>query len=147
MDTTLARPREGLRPRGQQYLENSLSGAGIDINGGRPYDMGVLDDRIFTRALTGGIEGLLDGYVKGWWETDRLDELTARVLLNGLSLPESSRISVLLVSISAKLLNGHTRRRTLKLRQHYDLGNDLFEAMLDPRLIYSLSHTRPPPQR
>ena len=140
MDTTLARPREGLRPRGQRYLENLLSGAGIEINGGRPYDMRVLDDRIFTRALTGGIEGLLDGYVQGWWETDRFDELTARVLSNAVSLPESSRTSLLLASLAARLFNLHTRRRTLKLRKHYDLGNDLFEAMLDPRLVYSCAY-------
>ena len=140
MDTTLARPREGLRPRGQRYLENLLSGAGIEINGGRPYDMRVLDDRIFTRALTGGVEGLLDGYVQGWWETDRFDELTARLLSNAVSLPESSRTSLLLASLAARLFNLHTRRRTLKLRKHYDLGNDLFEAMLDPRLVYSCAY-------
>ena len=88
MDTTLARPREGLRPRGQRYLENLLSTAGIEINGGRPYDMRVLDDRVFNRALTGGVEGILDAYVEGWWETDRLDELTERVLTNRASPPE-----------------------------------------------------------
>ena len=64
MDTTLARPREGLRPRGQRYLDNLLSTAGIEINGGRPYDMRVLDDRVFNRALTGGVEGILDAYVE-----------------------------------------------------------------------------------
>ena len=140
MDTTLARPRESLRPRGRRYLENLLSGAGIEINGGRPYDMRVLDDRVFNRALTGGLEGILDAYVEGWWETDQLDELTARVLFNRVAIPESSRVSLLLANLFAKLFNGHTRRRTLKLRKHYDLGNDLFEAMLNPRMIYSCAY-------
>ena len=140
MDTTLARPREGLRPRGRRYLENLLATAGIEINGGRPYDMRVLDDRVFNRALTGGVEGILDAYVEGWWETDRLDELTERVLSNRAAPPESSRISRLLANVGARLLNLQGRRRSRRILRHYNLGNDVFQATLDPYMQYTCGY-------
>lgn len=140
MGKTLARLRRNTHTRGQRRLENLLSAAGIEINGDRPYDIKILDDRIFGLALTGGVEGLLDAYVEGWWETDRLDELTAKLLSSQVSMPEAGRISHLLTNIAARLLNLQNRHRSWRILRHYNLGNDVFQATLDPYMQYTCGY-------
>ena len=43
-------------------------------------------------------------------------------------------------ALQAKFSNRQSRRRAWQVGQaHYDLGNDFYAAMLDPRMTYSLS--------
>jgi len=121
-------------------LQELLSPLDIRINGYRPFDLQIHDDRFFTYALPRGISGILDAYVDGWWDCDRLDEATARVLSADLNLPVSSRLSLLGQNLYARLANRQSRRRSLEVRRHYDLGNDLFQAMLDQRMVYSCAY-------
>src|SRR5690606_27586501 len=45
--------------------------------------------------------------------------------------------------LRAKLLNLQSRRRSLEVgRRHYDLGNELYEAMLGPGMVYSCGYWR-----
>jgi cyclopropane-fatty-acyl-phospholipid synthase len=90
--------------------------------------------------MAGGIRGILDAYVEGWWDCERLDELAARVLAADWNLPASSKLSLLWRQLAARLLNRQTRRGSLAIRRHYDLGNDLFRAMLDRRMVYSCAY-------
>ena len=106
------------REPGRQAVRGILAPAGIQINGTRSFDVRVLDNAFYDATLRGGISGALDAYVNGWWEADRLDELTHRLLSCGIGAPASRGIGRWVGNLSARLLNRQSRRRSLEVRRH-----------------------------
>jgi cyclopropane-fatty-acyl-phospholipid synthase len=118
-----------------QYL---LRKADIRTDGKRPYDLHVHDEQFYPRLLADGILGLGESYMDGWWDCERLDEFTYRALRADLQGELRLTPDLAWHYLRAKLFNRQTRRRAHQVgREHYDLGNDLFEAMLDPYMQYS----------
>jgi len=101
-------------------VQNLLSPAGIQINGDRPFDIRVLNDAFYDAALGRGTRGALDAYVDGWWESDRLDELTAKVVSSGLTLSVSNALSLFFTSLSARLFHRQNRNGSRPEDKHYD---------------------------
>jgi cyclopropane-fatty-acyl-phospholipid synthase len=82
--------------------------------------------------------------VDGAWDAASLDGLLFRVLDARLD-EQVGGVATMLDAIRARLLNLQTRHRSLEVgRSHYDLGNDLYRAMLGPRMIYSCGYWRSP---
>ena len=77
MHVTLARTSRTPRRQSKRLLEKILSAAGVELNGQHPFDLRVLNDAFYDRVRVRGLQGALEAYVDGWWESDRLDELTA----------------------------------------------------------------------
>jgi len=125
---------------GRRPLEDFLLGLDIRIDGARPHDVRIIDDAFWTKALPWGIKGILDAYVDGWWECDRLDEMTTRVLSAGKTIQAWRALPLAAQHLVWRALNHQTRRRSLEIRRHYDLGDDLFAAMLDRRMAYSCAY-------
>lgn len=119
-------------------LQDLLASADILTNGRRPWDIQVHDDRFYGRVLAGGSLGLGESYMDGWWDCGALDEMCFRAIRANLEekIPLNART---VFSIAAPVIfNLQTKRRARRVaRQHYDLGNDFFEAMLDPAMQYS----------
>jgi cyclopropane-fatty-acyl-phospholipid synthase len=119
-------------------MTNLLACADIRINGDRPWDIQVHDRRFFSRVLTSGTLGLGESYMHGWWDCDALDEMCCRAIRAGLEKRFAFRLPNVWALFTALLANQQTPRRSRKVgRVHYDLSNDLFEAMLDPNMQYS----------
>ncbi len=113
-----------------------LDGAGIALDGANPWDIQVRDERFFTRVLRQGSLGLGEAYMDGWWDCDRLDELFCRALRAGLQL--RLRQPAVLRWLTSALASPGRRSRAFEIgERHYDIGNDLYERMLDRRMIYS----------
>jgi cyclopropane-fatty-acyl-phospholipid synthase len=134
------------RPRGHRMggprkrVEDLLRLADVTIGGSRPWDLTVHDDRLFTRVLLQGSLGLGESYVEGWWDTERLDELCHRLLRSRVDA-QARPWTDFLRGLTARIFNLQTRSRSLEVgRSHYDIGNDLYAAMLDSRLIYSCGY-------
>lgn len=131
-------PASRLRRRAARLLAE----AGVRLDGDRPFDPRVHDERLFSRVLARGSLGLGEAYVDGWWDCDALDELFHRILRAGLdrrmrALPD------LVESVRARLWNRQKPSRAGEsARRHYDRGDDLFEAMLDRRQIYTCGYWR-----
>src|SRR5437660_10866486 len=124
--------------RVQDVMTNLLALADIRINGARPWDIQVPDRRFFSRILASGTLGLCVAYMDGWWDCDALDEMCYRAIRAGLEKRFAFRLPNVLALLTALLANQQTLRRSRKVgRVHYDLSNDLFEAMLDPNMQYS----------
>lgn len=122
-------------------LEDVIAGAGVTIDGGRPWDIVVRDPRFFQRVLAEGELGLGESYMDGWWDAEQLDELVARILWAGLDQKVPHAWSTRTRIALAKLTNLQSRRRAFMVgERHYDLGNDLFSAMLDGRMNYSCAY-------
>ena len=119
-----------------------LASAGITVDGSAPHDLRVHDERLFTRALSGGSLALGESYMDGWWTCDRLDEFFARVLAAGLDQTAAPAAGGL-QKLGALLFPLGRRSRAFVIgERHYDLGNELFEAMLDRRMIYCCAYWR-----
>ena len=100
--------------------------------------MAIHNRRFFRRVATRGKIGVGESYTAGEWDSDDLVSLFELLLRNaGAAADRHSRVRRLLEA--RPRLN--TRNGFLRARQniayHYDLGNDLFELMLDETMTYS----------
>lgn len=117
-----------------------LALADIHVGGGRPWDMRVHHPDTFDRILTRGSLGLGESYVDGWWDCDQVDEFITRILRARLD-EQVGRVGWLWASLKARLTNLQSQHRAWQVGEmHYDLGNDLYEAMLDPSMAYSCAY-------
>jgi cyclopropane-fatty-acyl-phospholipid synthase len=118
-----------------------LSLAGIEINGNKPWDISIHNEKFYQTVLSQGNMGLGESYMDGWWDCDALDEFFARIIRA--RLPDQIKKSPSLISqvLLARLLNRQSRNRAFQIgKKHYDLGNDLFVNMLDKRMVYSCGY-------
>ena len=124
-------------------LRELLARADVRIGGGRPWDMRVLDARAYRRILTQWSLGAGEAYVDGDWDCERLDMMFDRLLRADLDrvVPGPAKLKLLLESLRQRLFNLQTVARAHQVgERHYDAGNDVFEAMLDSRMIYSCGY-------
>ncbi len=121
-------------------IEQLASEAGITINGDRPWDIQVHNEKFYGRVLSQGSLGLGESYMDGWWDVKELDEFFNKVLRS--RLEKQARINPVLVwnYLKAKLINMPRLRAFQVGEDHYDIGNDLFKAMLDKRLTYTCGY-------
>jgi cyclopropane-fatty-acyl-phospholipid synthase len=127
-------------PLKKRRIESLLDPLDIRIAGDRPNDITVNDERFYSAAAS-GILPAAEAYIAGWWDADRLDIIADRILTSGLPIRDEARLPLLLGNLQARLFNMQTRSRSQRVaREHYDLGNDLFRAMLDRRMIYSCAY-------
>jgi len=124
----------------RRRVQGLLAEAGIAINGADPWDMQVLDERVFPVVLSRGSMGLGESYMNGWWDAAALDHFFHRLLGTGLA----ERVTcwrTLCSCLWARLVNLQRPSRAFQVgRHHYDIGNDLYRRMLDERLIYSCGY-------
>ena len=117
-----------------------LAFAGIGVNGPEPWDIQVHDERFFNRALGEGSIGVGESYMDGWWDVEALDEFFHRFRRADLASKVHDLKTALLV-LRTKLLNLQTMQRAKEVAQaHYDLGNQLYQAMLDRRMQYTCAY-------
>jgi len=121
-------------------LTELLAAAGITVNGRQPWDLRVRDPRFFRRVLATGNLGAGEAYMDGWWEVDALDEFFARVERAGLSEKVGALWSFL-QALKGSLMNRQTWARGQRVAEHhYNLGNDLYQAMLGRYMQYSCAY-------
>ena len=124
--------------RVRQLLEPS----GIHINGPEPWDLQVYDPRFYKRVMVQGSLGLGEAYMDGWWDAQRLDEFFARLLATRAKNTHRF-ISHFFTWAKASALNLQSVRRAFTVGEaHYDLGNDIYTAMLDERMVYTCAYWR-----
>ena len=58
----------------EKFFQNLLSHADVIINGSRPWDLHVHDERLYDRVLTDGSLGFGESYMDGWWSCNAIDE-------------------------------------------------------------------------
>ncbi|GAB4310552.1 MAG: cyclopropane fatty acyl phospholipid synthase [Candidatus Sumerlaeia bacterium] len=116
--------------------------ADVVVNGDRPWDIRVNDERLYRRVWTDGTLGLGESYMDGWWDCPQLDQFFEKVLRAELQKKVRRNVALWLRAFLAeRVLNPQRRSRAFQIgRRHYDLGNDLFRAMLDRRMVYSCAY-------
>ncbi|WFS62064.1 cyclopropane fatty acyl phospholipid synthase [Pseudodesulfovibrio thermohalotolerans] len=122
-------------------LADLLTEAGVAVDGDHPWDIKVSDERLFHDILLRKNLGLGEGYMRGWWNCERVDEFIFRVLKTGAEERVRDSWRLLAKALPALLLNMQSLSRArVVAKRHYDLGNDLFEGFLDPYMQYSCAY-------
>ena len=120
-----------------------LHNAGIEVGGDQPRDIAVHDDRFWARVVAERELGLGESYQDGWWDANQLDEFIAEVQALDLRSLVRPRPGLALHIAKAHATNRQTVRRARRnAGAHYNIGNDLYERMLDKRMIYSCGYWR-----
>lgn len=124
----------------KKIVQSLLREADININGDNSYDIQVSNGDLYKRTLDQGTLGFGEAYIDGWWNVDVLDDFLTKVLQANLEDKVKSPAIIFSV-IQAKLINSQSRRRAFNIgKAHYDLGNDLYSAMLDDRMTYTCGY-------
>jgi cyclopropane-fatty-acyl-phospholipid synthase len=114
--------------------------AGIRLNGDSPWDVRLHDENVLKRTFAEANMGLGETYMDGSWDCEHLDEFFYRLLRAKIDA-EVQPLPVKLHALRAKFLNLQNRRRAWQVgEEHYDLGNDFYAAMLDPRMTYTCGY-------
>jgi cyclopropane-fatty-acyl-phospholipid synthase len=101
----------------------------------------ITDMRAWPLVLLGGSAGLGEAWSKGYWETP---DLTAaiRIIARATSVADGPRS--LLQKVAGPITDRFRRLRPQNKHRdrqnigaHYDLGNEFFEQLLDPSMMYS----------
>jgi cyclopropane-fatty-acyl-phospholipid synthase len=80
-----------------------------------------------------------ESYVDGWWDCKQLDELFYRILCHNVNNCLKSWDYLHL--LQAKFFNLQSLKQAFNVgKHHYDLGNLLYQQMLDRRMIYSCGY-------
>lgn len=119
---------------------NLLAHAGVHLDGDAPTDLRVHDERLYARVFAHGSLGLGESYMDGWWDADDLPGMFTRILGAHLDA-ELKTLDTLLAHLKARFINLQRGEHAFEIgKAHYDLGNDLFQAMLGKRLVYSCGY-------
>ncbi len=124
-------------------IRELAAAAGVTLNGDAPWDIRIRDAGAYRRILAQGSLGFGEAYMDGLWECERLDQLFDRLLRSGVEekIDGMLRLRLLGDVLRHSLFNLQSGRRAFQVgERHYDIGNDVFEAMLDPSLSYSCAY-------
>jgi cyclopropane-fatty-acyl-phospholipid synthase len=102
--------------------------------------MQIHNPRTVERVLASGSLGLGESYMDGWWDCAALDQFFCRVIESGLDT-KVGKAEIVMHAVRARILNLQSAKRAWQVGQrHYDIGNDVFEAMLDSRMTYTCGY-------
>jgi cyclopropane-fatty-acyl-phospholipid synthase len=127
----------------KRSLKKLLDMADIKIDGKRPEDIVVHDNRFYQRALGMGSLGIGESYMDGWWDCKRLDTLIAKGFEAHVNEHISSKqqAKFVMYHLKARIANRQAGQLAYKNAQrHYDIGNDLYEPMLGETMAYTCAY-------
>lgn len=131
----------GSKQRAESVVRELFEHAGIGFGDSEPGDIVVHDERFYERMLRDKSIGLGESYMDGWWDTNALDVLIDKMMRADLKRKIAGNWRLKLYAAEAMLINRQNMERSKhSVYAHYDIGNDLYERMLDPRMIYTCAY-------
>ncbi|HLD39611.1 MAG TPA: cyclopropane fatty acyl phospholipid synthase [Candidatus Nanoarchaeia archaeon] len=124
----------------EKKAQQILSQAGITINGNKPWDIRVHTPEFYKQVMAQGSLGLGEAYLDGWWDSPRLDQVFTRLLQSQIDKKVAKwRLMIPYLKANLSNLQNKTKARIVG-EKHYDIGNDLYAAMLDKRMVYTCGY-------
>ena len=129
--------------RAKKILQQVFHKLGIEE--GR--DLVVNDERFYSRVIRDHSIGMGEAYMDGWWDSEDITKLFKKILRG---LPEMKvhfqmNFQIIAYQLLSYLFNRQNRNQALKnVQSHYDIGNELFELMLDKNMVYTCAYFHNP---
>lgn len=118
-----------------------LQRAGINLNGPNAWDIQVHDERFYKSAINKGELGVGEAYMDGWWDSKALDQLLDRVFRLDIESIFRNDRKLIWFGLKTRLFNRQKASRAFEVgEEHYDVGNALYQAMLDKRMLYTCGY-------
>ena len=124
----------------KRFVLGQLERTGLVLNGPNPWDPQIHNERLWARVLRDGTLGLGESYMDGWWDAGELDQFLFRLINSHIQDAFPRDLAVMWSVARGRLLNLQRLRVTEVGEKHYDIGNELYAAMLDARMIYSCGY-------
>ena len=125
----------------KEKAQKILDKAGITINGPNDFDIQVHNEKLYRRVLVGGSLASGESYMDGWWDVKSLDQFVFKILTTNIDKKFDKALPNMLSWLRAAVTNMQSVSRAFEVGQkHYDIGNDLYEKMLDSRMVYSCGY-------
>ena len=125
----------------EKIIAELIEPGGVQLNGKNPWDLQVHNPAFYDRVLRDVQLGLGESYMEGWWDCEQIDEFVSRVLKVRADEKIKGSLRLQLQFLRARFFNMQSKSRAFEVGQrHYDLGNDLYRAMLDKRLVYTCGY-------
>jgi cyclopropane-fatty-acyl-phospholipid synthase len=131
------RPTAHDRRASRARLQALLTHADVVIDGDRPWDPRINDERFFDSAFAGSL-AIGEAYMDGLWECDRLDELVCR--FRHASLDQRFHISADGWRALKARMRSPQRPSWVDTSRVHDGALEVFEATLDPRMGHSCAY-------
>lgn len=127
--------------RSKHLILELFDEAGVGVRGEKPGDILVKNDAFYERLVRDASIGLGESYMDGWWESERLDLFIEKLLRVDVKKKLQGSWRLKLLTLQALVTNMQSRARAkLVAEAHYDIGNDLYEVMLDERMVYTCGY-------
>lgn len=123
----------------KKIVTDFFASAGITLDGNAEHDIQVNDSRFYRRFLSDGDLGLGESYMDGWWDCPRIEKMFD-ILFRSRSIfaiKLKEHRTILAALYSRIVPEGSIKRSHEVAEAHYNIDNDLFKKMLDPRMAYS----------
>ena len=125
----------------KESFQKILDSADIKMNGNRKGDIKVNNEGVYKRALIHGSLGLGESYMDGDWDCAALDEFFYKITKARLDVKAVGVVKSAAKFILSILSNPQSKSISKKvIEMHYNLGNDLYEAMLDKNMQYTCAY-------
>ncbi len=125
----------------KNLVEEIMSSAGISINGSKPWDIQIKDEKVYGNIFRDGSLGFGMSYMDSHWECEDLVEFFKRLIPIDPERKIKKNWKLLCYYLSYVIFNKNSKSRAFQIgEKHYDLGNELFRNMLDKRLVYSCAY-------
>ena len=119
----------------REIVQRLAEKADIRINGNRPWDIQVHNDKLYARVLRQGTLGLGEAYMDGWWDCEAMDAMFCRALRARIEQAFTRNMPFRLTEAAQAVFNLQSRARAFMVaRAHYDTDPALFRTMLGPTM-------------
>jgi len=124
----------------KQIVSEIFSHADIQINGTRAWDIQVKNENFYKQVLGGGSLAFGESYMNGCWDVASMDQMMTKIFNSDVQKHAYSW-KYIFPALLARFFNRQTSRRAFEVgEKHYNLGNDLYEQMLDSRMVYTCGY-------
>ena len=125
----------------EKIVRGILDSAGVGVEGRAPGDIHVKNPAFYRRFLLDASIGLGESYMEEWWECEKMDLFIEKVLRAGVEKKIVGVLPQKVLAAQSFLTNMQSRARAKQVAEaHYDIGNDLYEVMLDKRMVYTCGY-------
>jgi cyclopropane-fatty-acyl-phospholipid synthase len=124
----------------EKKIKEILDIAKIKINGNNPEDIIIHNPIIYSKIFSNGSLALGEEYMDQTWEAQKLDYFFNRILSVNFK-NKFNPLSFIPYIFISKIFNFQTKSKSRIVgEKHYDMGNELYEAMLDKKMIYTCGY-------
>lgn len=125
----------------KKEVEKLFNEIGVTIGGSNPRDPIVYNDEVWGRIAGGGAVAMGETFMDKYWDVDDLADFVYRIQKSTFDWKSVISAGSMLFILRHKFFNLQIGHRAYEVaEEHYDLGNDLYQVMLDKRMIYTAGY-------